>query len=125
VPSFAFATRIELICPCADAATYLATNRVIAALQRQRKLQPWGGFTCAAQARPIFTGQFWNTDKQPPDWEEDHNVLIVVDAAGESPTDVVAYFTAMRDKINRIYEKLGRSQKAIWLTAHPIYILRD
>jgi hypothetical protein len=70
---------------------------------------------------PIFTGQFWFRGR----WWEDQDVLVFIDAPGQTVTDVLPYFAALRDQVNRVYDAVGQRQDALWITAHPLYILQN
>ncbi|MGI8552271.1 MAG: hypothetical protein ACR2PL_16020 [Dehalococcoidia bacterium] len=81
---FASAIRVQLICPCGNARQYRAAAIVIASLLDEKSIQEWGGFTHSQHRNPVFTGQFWDTERvsngQPGSWAEDRNLLIFIDA---------------------------------------------
>jgi len=60
-----------------------------------------------------------------PEWEEDQNVLVVIDVPGQTPDDVLGYFVALRDKVNTAYSEAGELQKSLWITMQLLIILKD
>ena len=69
----------------------------------------------------MFAGQFWDAAQ----WEEDQNVLILLDAPDLTADDLLPYLEGLRDRVDQVYVAAQQPQKAIWLTAQPLLILRD
>ena len=121
MPHFISATRIQLVCPCGNSALYRATVSIIALLLDEREIQQWGGLTYSSVDSPTFVGKFWDDQS----WEEDHNVLIFVDAPRKTFAGILTYFAQLRDLVNEVYAAVGQPQKALWITAQSIRILQD
>src|SRR5947209_1293871 len=126
MPRFLEATRVQPICPCGNRDLLRATNSIIATLLEEQTIKAWGGFTYSYLNPPIFTGQFWYQPApdtgQAPRWEEDQNVLIILDAPGLSLDEVLNYLSTFQEKVNSIYMQVGEPQKALWITAQPLSI---
>lgn len=123
---FIDATRVWLACPCGNLQLMRAANATIVALLEEPDVQEWGGFTYSSLTPPVFFGQFWNeVVNGQPWWEEDQNVLIMIDAPGRSLSSILDFLIRLRDKINTVYAQVGQPQKALWITAHPLSILWD
>lgn len=95
-------------------------------LREEETIREWGGFTYSSTAPPMFIGQFWNKPINGDSvWEEDQNVLIVMNTPGQSLNDILDYFTKLRDTVNQVYKQVGQPQKALWITAQDLSILWD
>lgn len=128
---FVAATRVQIVCPSGTAALFRATSRIIALLLAEESLKTWGGFTYSLPNPPVFIGYFWNEPEDTVDaeaddepwWEEDRNVLVLIDVVGLSADDLAPYFTRLRSRVHAIYRDERQAQKAIWITAHPLQVL--
>ena len=116
---FVAATQVTLTCPSGNGALYRATNRILAVLLRQREVQAWGGLTYSSPRPPVFHGHFWNEGT----WEHDRNVLIFFDILNQGPADILPYFVEIQALVDEIYQEEGQRQKALWITAQPLFIL--
>lgn len=120
------ATRIQIICPAGSPALLRAANHIISLLLRHERIQSWGGFTHSEAAPPAFTGYFRDVDPTHPEqsrWERDLNVLILIDAPGETPESLLDELDALRVRVNGAYMYYGMPQKAVWITTQPLSIL--
>jgi hypothetical protein len=73
-----------------------------------------------------FTGYFWDENQEHPVrslWERDHNVLILIDAPGETPESLLDELEALRLQVNGAYHRYQMPQKAVWISMQPLTIL--
>jgi hypothetical protein len=120
------ATRIQFICPVGSPALLRAANHITSLLLRHERVQTWGGFTHSEAAPPAFTGYFWDVDAnnlEQSRWERDLNVLILIDAPGETPESSLDELDALRVRVNGAYAHYGMPQKVVWITTRPLSIL--
>lgn len=129
MPRLAIATRVQLICPAGTNALKRAAIAILELLKQERAIQTWGGFTYSSLRRPVFTGQFWDVPqgREPHEghWEEDQNVLIMLDMPGTSAASLMPYLADLRERVGELYRAVGQEQKALWITTQPLRIVLD
>jgi len=125
VASLVAATHIQIVCPAGSPPLRRAVNYIVALLRNQ-PVKAWGGFTHSQMVPTAFTGYFWDEDREHSErsfWEQDHNVLILIDAAGETSESLVDELEALNLRVNESFERYGIAQKAVWITTQPLSIL--
>ena len=93
---------------------------------RSPRVKGWGGFTYSSGAPTAFTGYFWDEDRDNPErsrWTRDHDVLLLIDAPGETAETLLDELEALRVRVNGAYQRYGLPQKAAWITTQPLSIL--
>jgi len=115
------ATRIQIICPCANAAQMRAANDVFTTLLADEDVRRWGGLTCSGVLEPAFLGAFW--DAEVCGWEIERNALIFIDAVGEPEHACREYALALHGLVGRIYARHGQPQRRLWITVHPVAVI--
>ncbi len=125
MPQWLEGVRVQLVCPSGTRSLLLATNRIILLLTEET-VQQFGGCTYSTLEPPVFIGQFWDVPSTGRGtWVEDRNVIITIDAPGQTPDFLLEYFGRLRERVNGIYAQAGETQKALWITAQPLSILTD
>lgn len=121
------ATRVQVICPCRTYGQFIATNNIIAFLKSRRSVQAWGGFTHSLLDQPSFVGYFWHRPQHPRRgwWEEDQNIIIIIDVPERTPTDVIRFLTQLREHLANCYQEQHENQEAFWITVHELYVLDE
>jgi len=120
------ATGIHIVCPAGSPPLRRAVNYIVALLLPNQRVKDWGGFTYSQMAPTAFTGYFWDEDREYPErsfWERDHNVLILIDAPGETSDTLVDELEALRIRVNESFQRYGMPQKAVWITIQPLSVL--